>query len=295
MVRIFFISDFFLDHFGAYLGVVVDAFGEPLWHLFLGPVANNNTSAGQAKNRRVEVQIFDRTDIRPGVAPSKGDINPEMGATVNTEKRQETIPLAAGNISVAADTPWVDGAVLAPARKGNEVLFFVDGRVVILGSANINDRSMIGSRDTELNATVVDRATTEIMVDGKSTKVRTLAHNLRVKLWAEHLGLSNTSSIIDPVANVGHNLWNKTATDNTRIYEQVFPNIPSDNHQDRNAQAAAAAFIGSRRALLSGIRGHLTLFPLDWLRNEDLEASGPVYSNDIFTFLHLLKRKTEIA
>lgn len=83
----------------------------------------------------------------------------------------------------------------------------VDDRLAIIGSANINERSMRGDRDSELAAVIRD---TE-MIDGYQTiflpraiisltstfrkmaggpfKVGRFAHSLRVRLMREHIGI----------------------------------------------------------------------------------------------------------
>lgn len=162
-------------------------------------------------------------------------------------------------------------------------MMLVDDRIAIIGSANINDRSLIGTKDTELSAIIVDNDTTVIPVDDKNRAVRNFAHNLRLQLWQEHLGLTDPSSILDPVSDATHKIWQDTATNNTAIYEAVFPNVASNNHVDLPAQKKAAAFNPAQAGRLSQIKGHLTLFPLDWLRDEDLETSG--LTDDLFTFL----------
>lgn len=59
----------------------------------------------------------------------------------------------------------------------------VDDRYVICGSANINDRSMEGNRDSEL-CLIVEAVPQKDIVLGSSTyKVVEKIHNLRTKLW----------------------------------------------------------------------------------------------------------------
>lgn len=43
-------------------------------------------------------------------------------------------------------------------------MMIVDDRVALIGSANINDRSLMGSRDTELAVVIEDSQTKEIKV-----------------------------------------------------------------------------------------------------------------------------------
>lgn len=47
----------------------------------------------------------------------------------------------------------------------------VDDRTAIVGSANINDRSMRGSRDSELCVVVRDKDEVDMLMDGKTFKV----------------------------------------------------------------------------------------------------------------------------
>jgi phospholipase D1/2 len=149
----------------------------------------------------------------------------------------------------------------------------VDDRFAIIGSANINDRSMLGSRDTEICAIVIDEESTSSQIDGKQVRVRNFAQKLRLALWREHLGDGTDNE--DPVADtVYRGKWRKTAEDNTKIFEEVFPNIPSNKFRRLDEQRKAAVLDISKADLLKQVKGHLTLYPLQWLENEDLETYG---------------------
>ncbi len=65
----------------------------------------------------------------------------------------------------------------------------VDDRIAIIGSANINERSMRGNRDSEVCAIVRDKDLIESKMDGKTYHVGNFAHSLRVRLMREHLGI----------------------------------------------------------------------------------------------------------
>lgn len=65
----------------------------------------------------------------------------------------------------------------------------VDDRIVIIGSANINERSLLGSRDSEVAAIVRDTDMIPSFMAGKPYKVSKFAHTLRVRLMREHLGI----------------------------------------------------------------------------------------------------------
>lgn len=66
----------------------------------------------------------------------------------------------------------------------------VDDRVAIIGSANINERSMRGSRDSEVAALVRDTEMIKSTMHGKTVRVGKFAHTLRMRLMREHLGVA---------------------------------------------------------------------------------------------------------
>ena len=65
----------------------------------------------------------------------------------------------------------------------------VDDRIAIIGSANINERSMLGSRDSECAAVVRDTDMLWSTMDGEPYLVGRFAHTLRMRLMREHLGI----------------------------------------------------------------------------------------------------------
>ncbi|KAK9240434.1 hypothetical protein V1525DRAFT_394954 [Lipomyces kononenkoae] len=68
-------------------------------------------------------------------------------------------------------------------------IMIVDDRVAIIGSANINERSMRGSRDSEVAAFVRDTDQIESTMGGQAYMVGRFPHTLRVRLMREHLGI----------------------------------------------------------------------------------------------------------
>ncbi|CAK9436905.1 uncharacterized protein LODBEIA_P14270 [Lodderomyces beijingensis] len=66
----------------------------------------------------------------------------------------------------------------------------VDDTSVIIGSANINERSMRGLRDSEVAAVVQDQERIDTKMDGKPFKAAKFAHSLRMRLMREHLGIA---------------------------------------------------------------------------------------------------------
>ena len=66
----------------------------------------------------------------------------------------------------------------------------VDDRSVIIGSANINERSMRGLRDSEVAAVVRDKEMVKSKMNGKPYMAAKFAHTLRMRLMREHLGVN---------------------------------------------------------------------------------------------------------
>ncbi|KAI8640960.1 hypothetical protein BD408DRAFT_444667 [Parasitella parasitica] len=73
----------------------------------------------------------------------------------------------------------------------HDKLMIVDDRIVLMGSANINDRSQLGNRDSEIAMLVEDTDMIPSFMNGKEYKAAKFAHTLRMQLWKEHLGLLN--------------------------------------------------------------------------------------------------------
>jgi phospholipase D1/2 len=68
-------------------------------------------------------------------------------------------------------------------------VIIVDDRIALIGSANINERSMLGDRDSECAAVVRDTEMMWSVMDGQPYLVGRFAHTLRMRLMREHLGI----------------------------------------------------------------------------------------------------------
>ncbi len=112
----------------------------------------------------------------------------------------------------------------------------VDDRKLIIGSANINDRSMLGDRDSEVGIVVEETAQTgslkRTVFAGEAVDVCEVVRRCRKSLMAEHLGALtrreranlqwNYALLDDPVCDeFFHNVWCKTATENMNIFDEV--------------------------------------------------------------------------
>ncbi|EGO24033.1 hypothetical protein SERLADRAFT_362129 [Serpula lacrymans var. lacrymans S7.9] len=65
----------------------------------------------------------------------------------------------------------------------------VDDRLAIIGSANINERSQRGERDSEIAAVIRDTDMINGVMAGKPFRVGRFAHTLRMRLMREHIGV----------------------------------------------------------------------------------------------------------
>ena len=124
---------------------------------------------------------------------------------------------------------WPDGRVMTEQLYIHSKAIMVDDEKAIIGSANINDRSMLGERDSEIAVLIEDRR---------------FAQRLRMSLWQEHFGLLHTprrlgiasddpqtrirtSTILeDPRSEECFQLWKHTGRSNGDILRDVFGVVP---------------------------------------------------------------------
>ncbi|KAG0346927.1 Phospholipase D1 [Podila humilis] len=132
-------------------------------------------------------------------------------------------------------------------------MMIVDDRIAIIGSANINERSMLGNRDSEIAAVVRDQDYIDSTMNGAPYKVSRFAHTLRMNLMTEHLGLpaghdhcgsSSAGGVddeapfteldfVDPVHPAFfEDIWKYYAESNTKIFRDMFKCIPDNTVTD---------------------------------------------------------------
>lgn len=185
-------------------------------------------------------------------------------------------------------------------------IMIVDDCIALLGSANINDRSLLGSRDSEIGVLIEDKEPVNSYMGGKPWKAGKFSLSLRMSLWSEHLGLrtGENDQITDPVVDSTYkDIWMATAKTNTAIYQDVFSCIPSDLIHTRAALRQSTASWKEKLGhttidlgiapeklesyqngdvkktdpmkRLEAVRGHLVSYPLDFMSKEDLR---PVFN-----------------
>eukprot|EP01132_Coremiostelium_polycephalum_P009277 gene9277-11370_t len=172
-------------------------------------------------------------------------------------------------------------------------LMIVDDKIAIIGSANINDRSLHGSRDSEICAVVEDKNLVETTMDGVPYMAGIFAHQLRCQLWETHLGLKLypnpelSSHIRDPIISSTYfNIWKSLSSSNTHIYKNTFTNLIPESCTKISQYNKTARLDSSVENVskLQSIKGFLIDFPLEML-SEDEDPSS-VYS-DIITGMKL--------
>jgi len=132
----------------------------------------------------------------------------------------------------------VGGKVRTEQIYVHSKLLIVDDAEVVIGSANINDRSLNGDRDSELAVFVSDTAFRKSKTHGLETTVCAFAHQLRTDLWRKHLALAgNGNSVVRPASALAAlmeqpaapqtvKLIQQIATANQAAYEQTFAHVP---------------------------------------------------------------------
>lgn len=137
-------------------------------------------------------------------------------------------------------------------------LLIADDRLVICGSANLNDRSQLGSHDSEIAVVIEDPVTVDSYMDGAPYAASRFAASLRRHIFRKHLGLlphqrcdspdphgnwspvdrglnaydwnSPADALVrDPMTRNFWNLWDGTARTNTDVFSKVFHCVPNDH------------------------------------------------------------------
>ena len=93
----------------------------------------------------------------------------------------------------------------------------VDDKHIIIGSANINDRSQLGDRDSEVAIHAFDNS-------GKFGK------SLRKCIWSVAFGIEANAPVLDLCPSEDHffQIWNNLAEENFKIFDSVFAVLPND-------------------------------------------------------------------
>jgi len=146
----------------------------------------------------------------------------------------------------------------------------VDDRIAIVGSANINDRSMRGTHDSEIAVIIEQAGLVDSVMAGKPFQVSPFARDFRMRLWRDFLGLDQSDvSITDAVCPAVHNLWKQTSRQNTEVYKHVFQILPDTTYTLAQVNIAKPAETRDVQRLRE-VRGYLVDYPLDLFRDESM-------------------------
>ncbi|XP_034718700.1 phospholipase D1-like [Etheostoma cragini] len=148
------------------------------------------------------------------------------------------------------------------------------------GSANINDRSMLGKRDSEVAVIVEDSETVTAVMDGQEYQAGKYALQLRLECFKVILGAHTDPSIdvSDPVSDQFYKeVWMATSARNASIYQKVFRVLPSSDVRNILELEGYLAKPGLDREdpakaheELKKIRGFVVQFPLQFLCEQNL-------------------------
>ena len=144
-------------------------------------------------------------------------------------------------------------------------VLLVDDEIAIIGSANLNDRSLTGDRDSEVCLKFTD-------IPSQGTN---FCRSLRLKLWNVFLGRDVSNK--NPESLEMFQFWKHTAKTNADIFEKVFKFAPNDKIKDyeklkkygkeRVAKLAEMKPEESRKEL-EKVNGVLVNWPTKFLINE---------------------------
>jgi phospholipase D1/2 len=187
----------------------------------------------------------------------------------------------------------------------------VDDLYALLGSANINDRSLLGSRDSELAVLVVDGATSRADVNGKGSNqlVRAFAHELRKSVWNKLFGITGgvrpanelKQAVEQPGSPDSWKLIQRRAQANADLYEAAFAWVPRSwitNRQGRKVSAhilptwddgtngLSSPLPNEERFWQGGVsstpsdgleqmRGFISALPTEWTRRDNIHIQFP--------------------
>jgi phospholipase D1/2 len=152
-------------------------------------------------------------------------------------------------------------------------LMIVDDTFVTVGSANLNQRSLLGDRDSEINVNILDDEEVIIKVgDPKATdpwaklrdfRARKSAYEFRMHLWRKHLGVDSAvepgtdMTIQNPTHPATVKLWRDRALLNRSLTSGIFNGYHGTKVWDPPGDATI------RKAVQQGLRGYITTFGLE--------------------------------
>ncbi|UJR32480.1 hypothetical protein I4U23_019942 [Adineta vaga] len=169
------------------------------------------------------------------------------------------------------------GSLITEIIYVHSKLLIADDRMCICGSANINDRSFQGTRDSEICLVVNDIEMIDSHLNGQLEQVGVFCSTWRKKLFRQILGIQDEDkiNIDDPCSDELYEYFRRIAKHNTEVYEEVFNAVPT-NQIRRFADIEAY----NKRSKLKEtdpytahdkckqIQGFIVEFPIDFLADD---------------------------
>ncbi|KAI4883825.1 hypothetical protein NFI96_006020 [Prochilodus magdalenae] len=266
----------------------------------------------RAHSEKKKYRVFVVVPLLPGF---EGDIAEGGGRAIQTILHFTYRTMNRGEFSILSrlkeqmQDEWRQYISLCGVRTHSELgqtpiteLIYVHSKALIADDrcyiiANINDRSMLGSRDSELAVLVEDEERVPSRMNGEEYEAGPLALALRKECFKVLLQTDSEPviDIDDPVSDYFFNdVWNKTAQSNASIYEtpyylfnhtwialssflQVFRCLPLDsirNMRELQEHVSTKNLVQTDPEQagreLKAIRGILVHFPLHFLCEENL-------------------------
>ncbi|CAK6973095.1 LOW QUALITY PROTEIN: phospholipase D1 [Scomber scombrus] len=242
-------------------------------------------------------RVYVVTPLLPGF---EGDINTGGGSAIQAVMHFNYRTMNRGDQSIISQLrkemgdQWMNYISIAGLRTHADLegklvteliyvhskMLIADDNTVIIGSANINDRSMLGKRDSEVAVIVEDSETVTSVMDGQEYQAGKYALKLRLECFKMILGANTDPSIdvSDPISDHFYKeVWMATCAINATIYQRVFRSLPSSDVRNILELEGYLAKLGLEKEdparaheELKKIRGFLVQFPLQFLSEQNL-------------------------
>ncbi|KAM4606675.1 phospholipase D1 isoform 1-T2 [Polymixia lowei] len=242
-------------------------------------------------------RVYVVTPLLPGF---EGDINTGGGSAIQAVMHFNYRTMIRGDCSIISQLKremgdqWMNYISIAGLRTHAELegklvseliyvhskMLIADDNTVIIGSANINDRSMLGKRDSEVAVIVEDSETVASVMDGEEYRAGPYALQLRLECFRMILGANTDPSVdvSDPISDHFYKeVWMATGARNATIYQKVFRCLPSSDVRNILELEGYLAKPGLEKEdparaheELKKIRGFLVQFPLQFLSEQNL-------------------------
>uniref|UniRef100_A0A8C2IC25 Phospholipase n=1 Tax=Cyprinus carpio TaxID=7962 RepID=A0A8C2IC25_CYPCA len=243
-------------------------------------------------------RVYVVTPLLPGF---EGDINTGGGSAIQAVMHFNYRTMIRGDCSIISQLKkdmgdqWINYISFGGLRTHAELegrlvteliyvhskMLIADDNTVIIGSANINDRSMLGKRDSEVAVIYEDIHTVTSIMDGQEYQAGRFGLSLRLECFRMILGANTDSSIdvMDPISDQFYKeVWMTTAARNATIYQKV--SLTFSHKIDVRSILELDGFLSKpglekedparAQEELKKIRGFLVQFPLSFLSEQNL-------------------------